>query len=728
MRVRLTPVAVLSAAMAFGLVLALLMVSAAVNAPWLGLKLSSHPEYDLIWIDAIDPEGPARNIPRPGALISLTGANGESINLTPTDRLDEPDVFATYAEMGNFFARQGRIEAILSQNEVEIYVLGDNGAQSRTRVDLFRQRSISALPAAFWVQIAVGLAGFWIGAWVWSFRRSDWGTRFLALAGVSLLVSAFPAAVYSTRELAIDGTIFRFLSGVNHAGGLLFGVGMIGLFLSYPRQLVRSRYLALPALLFGAWLAVDQLQLVSGPPIGIHLGVVTAMVTILVLVFVQYRVTRGDPLARAALTWFGLSVAIGAGAFVLTIVVPNLIGSTPVLLQGYAFMFFLLIYVGIALGVVRYRLFELEDWAFRILFYVCGVLLLVTLDALLIFAVAVERIPAFGLSLLIVAFLYLPFRDAIGRLLIDRRAVSRKDLFRQVVDIALTPPGADQLARWRQLLQDVFNPLSMDTTDIRADAAAATPVDLTDEGVGLSLPSVGDLPGLRLDYADGGRRLFSPRDATLASELRAMLAHALESRQSYERGVAEERERIARDMHDNIGVQLLSALHSKEVGRKDSMIRETLSDLRDIVNNASRPGISMDETLADLRVEIAEHLATAGIGLDWKAVADEGRVGALAPQAAHALRSVIREATSNAIKHAGGSTMAITIRHHGDTMAVSIEDDGSGFDTSATTSGNGMANMRARMVGLRGSFEISGDGTGTRIEARFPLADGGALP
>ncbi|MCG6114866.1 MAG: ATP-binding protein [Mesorhizobium sp.] len=717
---RPTPVAVLSAAMLVGILLAFLMALAAVNAPWLGLKLSSQPELDLIWIDEIDAQGPARAIPRRGVLVSLTGENGARVDLVATDLVDEPDAFETYAQMRAFFSRQSEIESILRQSEVEIEVLADDGTQSRTRVTLYQQRPLGDLPAAFWLQLAVGLAGFWIGAWVWSFRPSEWGTRFLALAGASLMVSAFPAAVYSTRELAIEGAMFRILSGFNHAGALLFGVGMIGLFLSYPRPLVRPRYFAVPALFFGAWLAADQLELVSGPPTGIHLAVVTAMSVILVLVLIQYRVTRGDPLARAALTWFGLSVAIGAGAFVLTIVAPNLVGTAPVLQQGYAFLFFLVIYAGLALGVARYRLFEMEGWAFRILFYLFGVALLVALDAILIFAVAFERIPAFGLSLLIVAFLYLPFRDAIGRLLVDRRSVSRQDLFRQVMDVALTPPGADQIARWCQLMQDLFNPLRM---GFENDAMAA---GLSGNGIALSVPSAGNLPGLRLEYANAGRKLFSSRDAALASELRAMLVHALESRQSYERGVAEERERIARDMHDNIGVQLLGALHSKEARRKDVLIRETLSDLRDIVNNASRPGLPLEETLADLRVEIAEHLASAGIDLDWTFDADERQGGVLAPHAAHALRSVIREATGNAIKHAGATRLAITIRHRDGAMSVSIKDDGKGFDENATTPGNGLANMRARMAGLRGTFDVAGDLRGTRIEARFPLADAGA--
>src|SRR5690606_36389608 len=135
------------------------------------------------------------------------------------------------------------------------------------------QRPVASLPPAFWMQIGVGLAGFWIGARIWSLRRGEWATRFLLLAGAGLMISTFPAAVYSTRKLALPGGLFRVLSTFNHIGALTFGVGMIGLFLVYPRKLVSGRWLVLPAVVLGAWQMVDILQLADGPGLGFHLAV-----------------------------------------------------------------------------------------------------------------------------------------------------------------------------------------------------------------------------------------------------------------------------------------------------------------------------------------------------------------------------------------------------------------------------------------------------------------------
>jgi signal transduction histidine kinase len=467
------------------------------------------------------------------------------------------------------------------------------------------------------------------------------------------------------------------------------------------------------------------MQWVESPALGIHLAVALALTAILVLVGVQYRVTRGDPLARAALTWFGLSVAVGAGAFVITIVAPNLLGLPSFLSQGEAFLFFLLIYVGVALGVARFQLFQLDEWAFRILFYVIGVLLLLGLDAILIFTIIDERAPAFAMSLLVVALAWLPLRDTLARLVLRRKEPERENLFRQVMDVALTPPGRSQRERWRALLDDVFHPLAMSAGASSGAISGAISGDgaqvpkLIDNGVALAMPGPGGLPAYRLEYASTGRKLFSPRDVELAAEVHAMLANALESRAAYERGVSEERERIARDIHDNIGVQLMGALHSRDRDRKDLMIRETLTDLRDIINNASNPDLSFDEMIADLRAQISEHLFAAGVAMEWRA--DSAAPAVLPLAAAHTLRSLIREAVQNALKHAGARTIRINVRLDADVISICVADDGRGFEPASAPLGNGLANMQARVTSLGGCFEVTSGAGGVRVAAQFPV-------
>lgn len=711
MSARLTPNVLLSAAVAFSVILAAIMLGVAMDQRWLGLGVTPQTELDLAWIDRVDPNGPSQAITPSSVLVAITGRDGERIEIGPQDVIEEPDALASYEAMEAFFARQELIAEALGMKPVVIET-EHLSIPRRDEVLPPSQRPATSLPPAFWMQIGVGLAGFWIGAWIWALRRGEWATRFLLLAGAGLMISAFPAAVYSTRELALPGRLFSVLSTFNHIGALTFGVGMIGLFLVYPRRLVSPYWLAFPAVILGAWQVVDILQLADGPGFGFHLAVVLAMLAIVVLVAIQFKVTRGHPRGRAALAWLGLAVVVGAGAFVATVIAPNVLGIGAFVSQGEAFLFFLLVYAGVALGVARYRLFQLDEWAFRILFYVVGVLLLLVLDAILIVTIVDERAPAFALSLLIVALAWLPLRDILARLVLRRAEPERGNLFRQVMDVALTPPGRDQQARWRELLEDAFRPLSIAPGE--AEAAA-----LIDDGLALAIPGPGNLPDYRLDYASGGRKLFSLRDADLAAELTAMLANALESREAYEKGVAEERERIARDIHDNIGVQLMGALHSRGLARKDMMIRETLTDLRDIINNASNPDLSFDEMLADLRSQISEHLFAAGVKMEWRV--ENAGPAVLPLAAAHTVRSVVREAVQNALKHGKPRSIRVAVRLDEDAIALTVADNGSGFDPGSVQAGNGLANMQARVTSLGGRFNVASGTEGTRIEAQFPV-------
>lgn len=711
MRSRLTPATVM-----IGLVLAALLASAALiqvatSRPWLGLAF------------AADESGGVRVAPVPGAdrsrvvaarVVAIRGSDGRTVAIEAGDLIEEPDTLATYADMRRFFARQSALDGLMGGQTVSIDIIDDAGAPRQVTVSLEARRPISDLPAAFWVQLSVGLLSFLIGGWVWALRRDDPAASLFALASFGILGFTFPAALYSTRELAIDGTLFRALSVMNHGGALLFGAAMIALLLRYPKPLVPARWLWAPFAAFGAWWLADSLQLFDGPPTGSHLPTMLEMIGILLAAAAQYWRSRGDPAARAVVRWFGLSVAVGAGAFVFTVIAPSLIGLTPGLPQGYAFAFFLLIHAGMAIGVARYRLFDLDRWAFRILFYMAGAALLIAVDAALISWIALERAPAFGLALVLVAFLYLPLRDMIARKLF-RRGGEAEAGFEDMLAIALAQGEAERMDRWRGLLDRGFQPLK-----IVAGESVAKPVVL-DDGAALAVPGTGTLAPLRLEHAMHGRSLFSSREQARASELCAMLDHAIASRLAHEQGVAEERQRITSDMHDNIGVQLLGALHSRDPARKDELIRDTLADLREIINNSAGERLTLAELMADLRVEIADLLSSADIGLVWQM----DTRAELPPQSVAAMRSILREAVGNALRHAQASTVGIRLGDTAGGLVLMVADDGKGFDPETARAGNGLRNMRSRATALSGTMSITRGAAmgmrGTVIEVRFPL-------
>src|SRR5690606_874308 len=120
-----------------------------------------------------------------------------------------------------------------------------------------------------------------------------------------------------------------------------------------------------------------------------------------------------------------------------------------------------------------------------------------------------------------------------------------------------------------------------------------------------ALPATADAPALLLRYPWRGQRLFGGTHLRLARELVRLAQHAQDSRDSYVRGGMEERRRIARDLHDDVGARLLSGLYKKDVGETHRVLRDAIADVRTIVSGLSTETRPLGEIVAALRHEAA---------------------------------------------------------------------------------------------------------------------------
>lgn len=716
-----SPAGIMLAATAFSTLCVALVLAAALSQPWLGLTLAAEAPGGGVRIAAMAPDGPAARAGlQPGQRLAAIGEVG-GMPLRAEDLMEEPDAHETYAAYRDFMARQSRMAALLAAPEVILHVAPPGTATAEPRPVRPGERPLGALPLVFWVQVASAIGCLTIGAWVWSLRRGDLGARLFALSGLGLFASALAAAVYSTRELALDGAVFRPLSAVNHFGAYLFGVAMIALFLTYPRQLVRPLALLLVPGLFVPLYLANITHLVGTPALGIHMPVATMMLGIILLVLLQWVLARRDPVARAALRWMGLSVVLGAGAFVAAIAVPPLLGREPALSQGYALAFFGIVYAGIALGIRRYRLFDLGTWSFRILFYGAGLLLMVALDAALITLLNLEQAPAFGLALLAVGFLYLPLRDALARRLLGRRQPEHHEIFAAAMDVAFAPTATGRAERWRGLLVRLFDPLEMEPLPDGPPVPEASP-----DGVEMTLPALADAPPLRLRFPFRGRGLFGPLQLGLLRQLAVLIAEAARSRDAYERGVAEERRRIARDLHDDVGARLLTGLSGAPTETRP-LLQAALTDIRAIVSGLSGERATFDQVLAEMRHEAARRCEAAGVTLDWPL----GAMMETAPleyREAKALTSAMREIVSNMLRHAAAGRFSVRAALEEGVVTLRAADDGVGFAEPAPGGGFGLANMRQRVTELGGSLAIESGPRGTSTTIRLPLPAAVAAP
>jgi two-component system, NarL family, sensor histidine kinase DevS len=574
-------------------------------------------------------------------------------------------------------------------------------------------RSLLELPAGFWVGWVVGLGAWLISAWVFSLKPREPAVMLFALSGLLTLMFTF-APIPGLFAMPLPPWVNVVGAKLNMAGATGFGIAMICLFAIYPRALPRAKWIiAFVVAVFGGWSAWFLIKPHADSDEG-QLITLLEMLVIMALSLWQAVRPHPDPAARAIAIWLGVSVLFGAGPFIGLVALPLSFGFTNLIDENLAFASFLLIYIGLAVGLVRYRLFDLGTWAYGLLLYAGAACLVLLLDLALISLLAMNPSAAFATTLFIVALTWLPLRDLVWNRLTRRKARDEAQVFQSIVQSVLQPTAGSRTSGWRHVVQDVFQPLEI----LETQALGLSP-SLASDGSSLTVPAIMGGPALLLRHAKSGQALFSRKDAELAQQLVILATHIDQSRDAYDHGVSEERTRIARDIHDNIGAHLMRALHSEQGTRKDAMIRETLSDLRDIINNASNPGLLLDTIASDLRAETADRLEPHHIALAWQFDVDETIVpnqGQL-----QTIRAVIREATNNAIKHANPNQFSIELIGRNQTLHLTIKDDGNGMDPTIKSRGHGLENMRGRFSSLGGELVIHSDASGTTLTAMLPI-------
>ncbi|MDC7683118.1 hypothetical protein PQU92_07505 [Asticcacaulis sp. BYS171W] len=638
----------------------------------------------------------------------VTGLSNLKVLLfTPeaADFVPEPDTLPGYADYDRFLSRQAVLNRMAQGDFIRVWI--DGGPVQDLRP---QPRTMADLPPAFWSPVITGLIVFFIGGWVWAMRPRDLVTRLLFLNAFGLMVSALSMAVYGARPLAVEPHLFLSLMVLNHAGAALFGTSILALLMLYPRRLTSGNWAL--AMLFSVVpiVVADQMRLL-GSPGGTYLVNGIHTLGILGLIAAQAVATRRDPRGRAALVWLGVSVALGTVAWMTVVTLYALSGDLTAMPEAYAFLSFLVIYLGLAFAVSRFRLFEAGDWAFRILFFALAAVLFIALDAALVYVAHLGQSPAMTLSMLLIAFGYLPLRDGLWRRIVRGKALDGEARFAAALDI-VHAPATERADRWANLLHGLFEPLRIDAV------AGAVPVAAIEaEGMALCVPSFEPGQSLRLNEPRLGRSLFTPAQEHQVRQLWALIDSGVAGLEAYERGAKAERRKVAQDLHDDVGARLLSGLMVAD-DRTRPILQSALADIRTLSSAMLAEAAPLGHVLADVRAEAAGRLEAAGIALDWELAQDTDAVIDHAQQ--KALVSGVREIVSNIIRHSGAAQVIAGTRMD-DGLTLTIADDGRGLD-AGLTEGSGLPGLRARFAAAGGRADISSE-TGVSVTLHLPVTE-----
>jgi signal transduction histidine kinase len=239
----------------------------------------------------------------------------------------------------------------------------------------------------------------------------------------------------------------------------------------------------------------------------------------------------------------------------------------------------------------------------------------------------------------------------------------------------------------------------------------------------------------------------TPQERDLLISLAQRAALAIQNAQLYEHtheeAVAEERSRLARDLHDAVTQTLFSASLIAEAlpaawesdpceGRSllqelRSLSRGALAEMRTLLLEL-RPSVLVDANMSDLMRQLAE----AASGREGIPVTLEMNGVCRLPQDVHiAIYRIAQEAINNVIKHARASSVSISLdcgpaeADGTRCLTLTVQDDGCGFDPHNIQGDRlGLQNMTERAQAIGAQLDIeSGPGSGTIVRVQWMLAD-----
>lgn len=198
-------------------------------------------------------------------------------------------------------------------------------------------------------------------------------------------------------------------------------------------------------------------------------------------------------------------------------------------------------------------------------------------------------------------------------------------------------------------------------------------------------------------------------------------------------GLMDERERIAKELHDGIiqslfavgmGLQgtALSAGSPETAARIEGAVGELDRVIRDLRNYifALRPGILADRQLDQALRALGEDMQQRSVARVQVEV--DAEVAASISSRSHEIVQLTREALSNVARHAQATLSVVRLARKGTNAVLTIEDNGIGFDVRGDSAGNGLRNMRQRAAAIGGTLRVTSKaGKGTRLRLTFPV-------
>lgn len=637
--------------------------------------------------------------------------------------------------------------------------------------------AVAAL-AEEWGVLVLALVMFLVGAYLFARRPLEPAAQALLIAGTGMFASTVPWALGLQLTDMTGGIGFWLYAAAAGVAYTLFWGGTFHFALVFPHPhpfaVGRGRVITIayvvPIGLQLAWIvgagaasgrALPALEAWMAGQAVLQVGVIAAAVAL--MAYSYWRLI--DPVSRSQLRWVAAAVGIAGLSGLALWFAPQLVMGRPLIPRSAVALLALPFPVALGLAINRHHLFELDTVLNRSLVYgglTAGVIATYAATVALIGGFIPGNAP-FAVALLgtgAVAVVALPLHDrlqrSVNRLMYGDRDDTEGALRRlgrrleasvdpQTVMSTLVDAVADALRSPYVAIE-----LERDG-ETRVEAAhGIVPLDAIGPRTLSSVPIVyrGTTVGRLVLSPRAANERFSPADERLLADLARQAAPAVEAvrltadlRRSREELVAtreEERRRLRRDLHDELGPSLAGSMMKLGAARNlidsdperasvlladlEGDVRGMIEEIRRIARDLRPPALDELGLVGVLRMRVAS-FETGSDDRRLRVAFDgpDDLPGLPAAVEVAALRIAL-EALTNVARHSRASTARIDLAMDGAWLVLAVTDDGIGIADRGSP-GIGLTSMRQRADELGGSLRVEPtESGGTRVTARLPVA------
>lgn len=575
---------------------------------------------------------------------------------------------------------------------------------SRFSIQAESTRSLFSLPAKVFVALTQSFIVLCIAAGMFVFAKSSFSIKLLTFSGIGLVVNSMTNAVSGVRELIIPPDIMEIILLLNPLFSMIFIYSLLALFWYFPSRINKFPF-GLVAVFTGIFIFLAQyLKFYEFPIHPYQIPNILPVPIALLLSAIQWKRTADQPIQRASVMWFMLSI-YGVTMFVVMLYsIPIMIGYQPIINPHLTTFSLSFIYIGIAFGTLKYRLFDIHRIWWKAVVWIAGGFIVILLDILLISQFDLTQNQALPLALLFAGWAYFPMRQVVFQYFSGSREINVSDHIPDLIDSFSSIDETEQFeGRFIRFIRRSFD--AQEVGKITSTKIKASKI--TNNGLSLSIPNLSGERTITIIGKFNGRQLFTRNDAVIADTFLKLVRSIREVRYEEFDKQKKERDRIVRDLHDDVGGRLLSLIYEATDKKIEETARDTLLALKEsMIVVEDTESIELASAWDRMKQDAIKRLQSSGFIVSGEDQLDSERI--LSAREYINLKRIVQEMVSNTMKHGVKGNAQISLKVGKDqSILITCKNSVKEKKSSEMYSGRGIANIEKRISEIGGTMQTN---------------------